>query len=378
MTDSNNSTEEKKTEHFRPVYELGKVLGKHLNLNLLPKTAVKDFQRPEKSEKSLRILSILKPIPWILITLFVFSFIWDFNELSLTLFELNLPLEGLLRILSVSGLIGFLTNWIAITMLFRPLHKRPLLGQGLIPAHKERIAFRLANAVSEDLINPDLIRKKIEESKNISLYRERFFNQISNITSQPEFRDDLKTWLMKYVSSVVDDPAFRKKVAQQITTEVEGNLENKPFEKVALKTYSFLKGQQLYDIIEETLTRLPESVNRNIDAIDDYIDEFPSRLQVNHKEIDEVISNVLFKLINQLDVQNLVEENLRTYDEKKLESMIRNATNEQLKTIQYLGAILGTVGGFVIWQPVVSLTILAIIFAGIWILDRQLFQIKNG
>jgi uncharacterized membrane protein YheB (UPF0754 family) len=176
----------------------------------------------------------------------------------------------------------------------------------------------------------------------------------------------------------VDDPAFRKKVAQQITTEVEGNLENKPFEKAALKTYSFLKGQQLHDLIEETLTRLPESVNRNIDAIDDYIDEFPSRLQVNHKEIDEVISNVLFKLINQLDVQNLVEENLRTYDEKKLESMIRNATNEQLQTIQYLGAILGTVGGFVIWQPVVSLTILAIIFAGIWILDRQLFQIKNG
>ncbi|MEX0823935.1 MAG: DUF445 family protein [Balneolaceae bacterium] len=377
MTNSNKSTEENKTEHFRPVYELGKVLGKHLNLNLLPKTTAKDFQRPKKSEKSLRILSILKPIPWILITLFVFSFVWDFNELSLTLFELNLPLEGLLRILSVSGLIGFLTNWIAITMLFRPLNKRPLLGQGLIPAHKERIAFRLASAVSEDLINPDLIRKKIEESKNISLYRERFFNQIADITSQPEFRDDLKTWLMKYVSSVVDDPAYRKKVAQQITTEVEGNLENKPFEKAALKTYSFLKGQQLHDLIEETLTRLPESVNRNIDAIDDYIDEFPDRLQVNHNEIDEVISNVLFKLINQLDVQNLVEENLRTYDEKKLESMIRNATNEQLKTIQYLGAILGTVGGFVIWQPAVSLTILAIIFAGIWILDRQLFQIQN-
>lgn len=377
MTDSNNSTEEKKTEHFRPVYELGKILGKHLNLNLLPKTADKDFQRPGKSEKSLRILSILKPIPWILIGLFVFSFVWDFNQLSLPVFELNLPLQGLLRILSVSGLIGFLTNWIAITMLFRPLHKRPLLGQGLIPAHKERIAFRLANAVSEDLINPDLIRKKIEESKNISRYRERFFNQISDITSQPEFRDDLKTWLMKYVSSVVDDPTFRKKVAQQITTEVEGNLENKPFEKAALKTYSFLKGQQLHDLIEETLTRLPESVNRNIDAIDDYIDEFPSRLQINHKEIDEVISNVLFKLINQLDVQNLVEENLRTYDEKKLESMIRNATNEQLKTIQYLGAILGTVGGFVIWQPVVSLTILTLIFAGIWLLDRQLFQVRN-
>ena len=36
-----------------------------------------------------------------------------------------LPLEGLLRIISVSGLIGFVTNWVAITMLFNPRQDRP-------------------------------------------------------------------------------------------------------------------------------------------------------------------------------------------------------------------------------------------------------------
>ncbi|MEX2573384.1 MAG: DUF445 family protein, partial [Balneolaceae bacterium] len=97
-------------------------------------------------------LFILSLIPWFLAGLFILSFFWDFHHLNLVLFGFSYSLEGLIRFVSVSGLIGFLTNWLAITMLFRPAKKRPILGHGLIPAHKERIANRLAAAVSEDLI----------------------------------------------------------------------------------------------------------------------------------------------------------------------------------------------------------------------------------
>ena len=79
----------------------------------------------------------------------------------------------MLKVLTISGLIGFMTNWVAIKMLFRPTYKRPILGQGLIPAQKDRIAYRLARAVSEDLINPEMIKKKIQESQAISRYREK-------------------------------------------------------------------------------------------------------------------------------------------------------------------------------------------------------------
>ncbi|TVR33239.1 MAG: DUF445 domain-containing protein, partial [Balneolaceae bacterium] len=47
---------------------------------------------------------------------------------------------------------------------------------------------------------------------------------------------------------------------------------------------------------------------------------------------------------------------------------------EQLKTIQYLGAVLGTIGGFVIWQPLLSLSVLAVIGGTIYLTDRALFQ----
>src|SRR5699024_2855244 len=127
------------------------------------------------------------------------SFFLDFSDFSATVFGINLQFEGLLRILSVSGLIGFFTNWIAITMLFKPARKRPILGHGLIPAQKDRIAYRLAQAVAEDLINPEIIKQKISDSNIISRYRERSTRYIKNIIDDPAFRDDLKQWVVGYI-----------------------------------------------------------------------------------------------------------------------------------------------------------------------------------
>lgn len=56
----------------------------------------------------------------------------------------------------VGGVIGWLTNFIAIKMLFRP--RRPILFlgirfQGLIPKRKADLAHRLAEAVTRDLVS---------------------------------------------------------------------------------------------------------------------------------------------------------------------------------------------------------------------------------
>lgn len=359
-----------KENHFK---KLGQILSKYLEFDSDPKP--KDFQvQRAPTIAKLPILQFLKPIPWILVGLFAFSFVWDFQGIGTEIFGISLQFEGLIRIISVSGLIGYLTNWIAITMLFKPVKKRPLLGQGLVPAHKDRIAYRLAVAVSDDLINPELIKQKIRESKAISRYRLQAIEHIEQITEREDFREDLKTWLLEYVDSMVQNPEFRKKVSNHILHEIEDALENRAFEKVALKTYSFLSGQTLPEFIENLLERLPVTAERNIGYIEDYLDEFPEKIHRNSDKIDEVITLLLYKLINQLNVQKLVEENLKKYDEQRLEEMIRNATNEQLKTIQYLGAVLGTIGGFVIWEPVLSLITLSALFGTIYLIDWRLYQ----
>lgn len=323
--------------------------------------------------KPLAILTLLKPIPWILLLAFIFSFFWDFNGLETSIWGILLSFEGILRIISISGMIGFLTNWIAITMLFRPLQKRPLLGQGLIPSQKDRIARRLAQAVSEDLINPDIIKQKIQSSQAVSRFREQAILHVQSVTEKQEFRDDMKAWILDYISSLVKDPEFKRKISGQILEGLEESLQDKVIERIALKTYSLFRGQSLQAFIEELVSGLPVSAERNIEAIDDYLQELPEKIQKNSAKIDDLITQALYKLINQLNVETLVEENLQAYDEQKLENMIRRSTNEQLKTIQYLGAVLGTIGGFVIWEPLLSLGGLGVVFGSVYFIDKQLF-----
>lgn len=353
---------------------LGELLYRHLQPDTNEESRHKGTVAKVPVVEKLRILSVLKPIPWILLTIFIISFFWDFQGVGTTVYGLTLNFEGILKIISVSGMIGFLTNWIAITMLFRPLKKRPLLGQGLIPAHKERIAYRLAFAVSEDLINPNLINQKIKDSKAIQKYRKLTLAHLKRVTTTDAFRKDLKDWLVNYLRSIVQNPEFRKSISKQLLHEIENSLQDKVLEKAALKTYTFFRGQSLNEFIEEVLQNLPVTAERNIRFLDEYLDDLPRKIYANSDQIDEMILQILNRLVNQLNVQKLVEENLRKYDEKKLENMIRNATNEQLKTIQYLGAVLGTIGGFVIWEPVISLVILSTLFGTVYLLDRMLFK----
>lgn len=336
----------------------------------------KKLKKRPKTHSSF-LLSVLKTIPWVLGTIFFLSFFWDFQGISVRIPGASYPLEGLLKVVSVSGLIGFFTNWLAITMLFRPASKRPILGQGLIPAHKERVAYRLAHAVSEDLINPDVIKKKIRESNTITRYRELATDYLKSITDNTDFRSELKMLAVEYINSMIADPDVRTSIAKKVITEIDNSLENRSFEKVAVKTYTFLRGKEMQDIVEESLKRLPASVESGLEKLDDLLDELPAHIDRHSESVENVVTVLLYRLINQLDVHSLVEENLRRYDERKLEEMIKGATHEQLTYIKYLGAVLGTIGGFVIWQPLFSLAVLGVLLATILTLDHVLLKISK-
>lgn len=348
-------------------------------------TQIKDLTKKRSQQQPVRkqiysntFISVLSVIPYLLVVLFGVSFFWDFDGLSTSLWGQTLQFEGLLKILSVSGLIGFLTNWLAITMLFKPAEKRPIFGHGLIPAQKNRIAYRLAQAVSEDLINPEIIKKKITESNIIGRYRELSTRYVKNIIDDPEFRKDIKQWVVQYVDEMIADPEIRAALAKRILTQIEEALHNKSFEKIAFKTYTFVKGQEMQAIIEEALVQIPTSVESGLDKLDDLLDQLPRKIDENSDAIENIVTILLYKLINQLNVHALVEENLQSYDEQHISNIIQSATNEQLRYIQYLGAILGFIGGFVIWEPLLSVVVLVSLSATLLLLDQLLFQYTNS
>jgi len=350
---------------------LWKIIKRHSGLDDLSDhpVEIKHPVKPKPREKKSLLILLLQLTPWILAVLFAFSFYWDFDGYSISIIGTVYPLNGILRIVTISGLIGFLTNWIAITMLFRPSGKRPILGHGLIPAHKERIAFRLANAVSEDLINPEIIKQKIHESNVISRYREKSVSWLKTLIDDPSFRNDIKQWVIEYSEDVIADADLRANLARHVIEEVDEALVNRSLEKAAIRAYTFLRGREMQDIIEDAIAEIPSSVEKGFDKLDLFLDELPDKLDQQGDAIEELITSLLYRLINQLDVHALVEDNLKTYDEARLEAMIRGATNEQLRYIQYLGAVIGTVGGLVIWQPVISLSAICILLALIFALD---------
>jgi uncharacterized membrane protein YheB (UPF0754 family) len=369
-------TAKKKTkEHAQHLWQ---IVSRYTQIKDLTKKRSHQQQPVRKQIYSNTFISALSIIPYLLVVLFGVSFFWDFDGLSTSFWGRTLQFEGLLKILSVSGLIGFLTNWLAITMLFKPAEKRPIFGHGLIPAQKNRIAYRLAQAVSEDLINPEIIKKKITESNIIGRYRELSTRYVKNIIDDPEFRKDIKEWVVKYVDEMIADPEIRAALAKRILTQIEEALHNKSFEKIAFKTYTFVKGQEMQAIIEEALVQIPTSVESGLDKLDDLLDQLPRKIDENSDAIENIVTTLLYKLINQLNVHTLVEENLRSYDEQHISNIIRSATNEQLRYIQYLGAILGFIGGFVIWEPLLSVVVLVSLSATLLLLDQLLYQYTNN
>jgi uncharacterized membrane protein YheB (UPF0754 family) len=358
--------------------QLWKLVNEHIELKANSDPRIVSHEAPPKKESRFKwLIKLLFIFPIFLIIGFIASFFWDFNGMKTIIFGYTITFEGLLRMLTISGMIGYLTNWIAIKMLFRPTHRRPILGQGLIPAQKDRIAYRLARAVSEDLINPEIIKKKIHDSQAIAKYREKATNYVKSVIDDPAFRDELKILVTAYVDEMIAEPEVRASIAKAVINQIEGAIEQNSFERVALKAYSFLKGQEMQDLIEDALTKLPGGVEKGLDKLDDFLDSLPDRIDQNSSTIEDTVTSLLYKLINQLDVHALVEDNLREYDEKKLEMLIKNASNDQLRFIQYLGAVLGTFGGFIIWQPIGSLLVISLILVLVVSVDAGLHALRK-
>lgn len=322
--------------------------------------------------KNRLLLHSLVVFPWIMMGVFITSFFWDFEGISSETFGHVFEYKGLLRIISVSAIIGYATNWVAIKMLFRPRKFRPILGHGLIPAQKERIAFRLAQAVSKDLINPELIQQKIHESDLVGQYRERVTLYLKDFLESADFRFGLKALFKGYLDDILSDAEFRAALAKQIVEKLDNLLEKKVMEKFALKVYTTVKGRDTHEVIQEALANLPTMLDSGFDKIDEVLDDLPIKMDEYGPKIEDLFTALLYRLINQLDVHDLVETNLKRFDESKLEGLILGATNEQLHYIQYLGALFGAIGGFIIWEPIIASLSLIFIIVCILGLDRLL------
>ncbi|MDH5655451.1 MAG: DUF445 domain-containing protein [Spirochaetia bacterium] len=335
---------------------------------------------PEEQEQKFSfILLILKILPYITFLSFLISIWYDFSG-SVRFFwsDTEVPLSGLLRMVSVSGLIGFGTNWLAIKMLFYPREKRPILGQGLIPSQKEKIVFKLSHSISDEIINSDLILEQFKKTGFIEKHREKLSSSLHELFSNSEFREDSLDVLQYYVDAFLRS----EKVQERIREFIEGiDFQNiQGFEAGVFRIYKMIKGRDMADRVKEIVQSVTFDIRQYEDRMFDYLEKIPLALDTNKEAVENAALKAIVFLIEQVDVKRIILENLQQFDEIRLEKLLLRTTSDQLQYIQYLGCILGILGGFFIWRPVESFIILGTTVFALWMTDMILYSIgkKNS
>ena len=322
-----------------------------------------------------QILPFMRAVPWLLAAGFGASFLWDFPNAEVTVLGNEIPLAGLLRILSISGMIGFLTNWLAITMLFQPREKRAIIPQGLIPAQRERVIYRLSDAISRELINADIIKQKIQESGVVGRYRDLGLTVVRGVVEDPGFRTDLKTLAQRYAQETLGSEEVRRELAQIAVDKVEQQA-GQGLGGVALKLYRTFAEDDFQRRVDNALSELPQAVTPLLDRIDHALDSIPAKVEARGDEIEEAATKAVLSFVEGFDIQSMIQEKARGFDEAQLESLLKSTSNEQLNYIKYLGGILGVFGGLVIWRAEMLIVFVAVGLV-LWALDEILVRARR-
>lgn len=132
-------------------------------------------------------------LSWIVLGVYVVYAIVRFALPAGTIAGIDRYVNWLIPVL-LAGAIGYITNWLAILVLFKPYE--PYFGiQGIIPKQKREMAVSLGNMVGKKLLSPDAL---VEEMKGEVL---AFVNDANRMT---QLRDWIQRYLLEHESEIVE------------------------------------------------------------------------------------------------------------------------------------------------------------------------------
>lgn len=322
-------------------------------------------------------VGILRLLPWICAAAFGLSFWIDFGpQDTLTILGYTLELNALLRVVSVSGLIGFSTNWLAIKMLFKPVYRRPIWGQGLIPAQKDRIVWQLAGGIHTHILSEDLIRARIEDSGLIKKVNSILIRGTEDLLHDDEFREEIKELVHKHLRENMEREEVRLRFTRVINEKLEENMQS-GLKGFMFKTYKRLNKSEYEVALDNIINRVPDTVVEILDEVEAETGNLINWIKEREADMEQFSTRLVQDVLERLNIREILSRQMAHFDEAKLEQMIWNATNQQLLYIQYLGTLLGLLGGLLIWQPEAILVLYAGIIGSLFGLDVLLHRLKK-
>ncbi len=249
----------------------------------------------------------------------------------------------------VGGIIGYITNWLAIKMLFRPHKEIRILGvklpftPGLIPKESKRVAKSIGATVGENLLSPKVVTdalSKPENSENIKLWIRNSINKLREnnnpISSLLMFEEDekyeslinyLKTNIGEFVYFKIDNESFKNKtlnVVEDLIFEKYGNeIEEFIFDQTKVFLGNLSTSEKLKDEIEGAANSIVDKLKNDertlyevipedvIESINTYIDQ----------EQEVIVSGIL-DIIKSPDIQIKLKTSLAELVNQNLNKVI--------------------------------------------------------
>ena len=215
----------------------------------------------------------------------------------------------------IGAVIGYITNWLAIKMLFRPREAKYIFGMklpftpGLIPKEKSRIANKVGETVGTHLLNSDSLSKALKDDKIKAKFNEVAKEKINQvINSNSTLDDSLKNTLGENYY------ALKGNMINNIAKTILESIQEEEF-KNKLKFY-------IVDSIKERLNKNPEKI---IDFINSNKFREVIIKTLEEEKTRDIIGKALLKEVKTLEkedltIEEVIPENIKPYIEEYVKS----------------------------------------------------------
>lgn len=282
----------------------------------------------------------------------------------------------------IGGIIGYITNDIAIKMLFHPRRAYYIKGvklpftPGLIPSQKNRIARSIAHVISSQLLNDETMKNTLLSDSVIAAIRVRIKKFIISHKQDrrtlgeigeeyfgaekfEELTEAVKMKAAKKIAGRIID-ADVGRVAVEYAVEslrdkfgflgmlLKGDMIDEIGNDIA-EHINMMVEQKAPDVIDAEISKLGEEIKQKsvcciiekyedkTDVAVDYVTEFYKR----------AVGDNIGRIMKTVDIEGTVYDRVAAFDAVELEKMIFGIMKRELRAIVYLGALLGFLMGFV-------------------------------
>ncbi|MES1217377.1 MAG: DUF445 family protein [Bacteroidota bacterium] len=163
----------------------------------------------------------------------------------------------------ISAFIGWVTNWIAIKMLFHPREPRKILGitfQGIFPKRQKQFAEKLGKLVSAEFLSFSDIEQKISDPGNLK----KIMPMIE--THVDEFLNTRLSTEMPVISMFIGSKtinklkdAFMKEIEilfPQVMKQFAANLKNElDLEEIVIKKVAGFSSDKLEEVLYQIMSK---------------------------------------------------------------------------------------------------------------------------